>query len=156
MSDSNFPGLDRLIAMLDRTAKREVVVGYPVSTGAELHPGADITNAQLAARLSFGDPEKGLEPRPFIPQGLANGSKQIQDVLAHGLRRAARGEGSVDAAYEAAGVAGVGAVQTEVRRGNFAPNKPETIARKGSSRPLIDEGNLIQSLTSEVRDAGSQ
>ena len=156
MSDSTFPGLDRLIAMLDRTAKREVVVGYPVSTGAELHPGADITNAQLAARLSFGDPEKGLEARPFITQGLANGSKQIQNVLAHGLRRAARGDESVDAAYEAAGLAGVAAVQSEVRRGNFAPNKAETIARKGSSRPLIDEGNLIQSTTSEVRDAGSQ
>ncbi|AOJ86725.1 hypothetical protein WS87_08590 [Burkholderia sp. MSMB0856] len=156
MSGSNFPGLDRLIAMLERTTKREVVVGYPTATGAELHPGSGITNAQLAARLSFGDPEKGLEARLFIQQGIENGQKQIQGVLANGLRRAARGEGSVDAAYEAAGVAAVGTVQAEVRKGNFAPNKPETIARKGSSRPLIDEGNLIQSTTSEVRDARSQ
>ncbi|KVZ03377.1 hypothetical protein [Burkholderia stagnalis] len=156
MSDSNFPGLDRLIEMLERTTKRAVVVGYPAATGAEQHPGSDITNAQLAARLSFGDPENGLEARPFIPQGIENGQKQIQDVLAHGLRRAARGDGSVDSAYEAAGLAAVAAVQREVRKGNFAPNKPETIARKGSSRPLIDEGNLIQSTTSEVRDARSQ
>ncbi|MBJ9673366.1 hypothetical protein [Burkholderia gladioli] len=156
MSGSNFPGLERLIAMLERTTKREVVVGYPTATGSELHPGSSITNAQLAARLSFGDPEKGLEARPFIQRGIENGQRHIQGVLANGLRCAARGEGTVDAAYEAGGVAAVGAVQAEVRKGNFAPNKPETIARKGSSRPLIDEGNLIQSTTSEVRDARSQ
>ena len=34
--------------------------------------------------------------------------------------------------------------------GQFIPNKPATIKRKGSSRPLIDTGHLRQSITSKV------
>ena len=34
--------------------------------------------------------------------------------------------------------------------GSFTPNKPATIKRKGSSRPLIDTGHLRQSITSKV------
>ncbi|MGF6878362.1 hypothetical protein [Paraburkholderia sp. MM5477-R1] len=156
MSRSDFPKLDDLFKRLGEAAKREVVVGFPVTTGAQMHEDSAITNAQLAARLSFGDPEKGLEARPFLDQGIRSGKKRIVAVLAHGLRRSLRGEMPVDAAYEAAGVAAVGAVQSEVRTGQFAANKPATIERKGSDRPLIDEGNLIQSMTSEVRNAGSQ
>lgn len=33
---------------------------------------------------------------------------------------------------------------------NLADNKPSTIARKGSSTPLIDTGDLVNSITSKV------
>ena len=35
----------------------------------------------------------------------------------------------------------------------FAPNSPMTIARKGSSKPLIDKGDLVGSITYQVIDA---
>ena len=34
---------------------------------------------------------------------------------------------------------------------HLAPNAPATIARKGSSTPLIDTGALLNSITYEVR-----
>jgi hypothetical protein len=37
-----------------------------------------------------------------------------------------------------------------LKRFNLAPNKPSTIKRKGSSTPLIDKGDLINSITSKL------
>ena len=37
----------------------------------------------------------------------------------------------------------------------FAPNSPMTIARKGSSKPLIDKGDLVGSITYQVVDANN-
>ena len=45
-----------------------------------------------------------------------------------------------------------GDVQTEIRSGDFAPLKPATIKRKGSSRPLIDTGQMVQSIAWELGD----
>ncbi|ADG20391.1 conserved hypothetical protein [Paraburkholderia atlantica] len=157
MSKSDFPKLDELFKRLGEAAKRDVVVGYPVASGAQLHEDAGITNAQLAARLSFGDPEKGLPARPFLDQGMKSGQKKVVGALAQGLRKALRGEASVDDAFHLAGAVAVEEIKVEVRRGGqLAPNKADTIKRKGSSTPLIDEGNMLDAMTSEVRNAGSQ
>ena len=37
-------------------------------------------------------------------------------------------------------------IKQQITRGQFVPNAPATIRRKGSSRPLIDTGNLRQSV----------
>jgi len=34
---------------------------------------------------------------------------------------------------------------------NLAPNAPSTIAQKGSSKPLIDTGSMLNSITYAVR-----
>ena len=44
---------------------------------------------------------------------------------------------------------------SEIKKGivsgkNFAPNHPYTVAKKGSSKPLIDKGDLIGSVTYDV------
>ena len=41
-------------------------------------------------------------------------------------------------------------VVKKINRGPFVPNAPATIARKGSSKPLIDKGRMRQSVTSKV------
>lgn len=41
-------------------------------------------------------------------------------------------------------------VVKKINRGPFVPNAPATIARKGSSKPLIDKGRMRQSATSKV------
>ena len=41
-------------------------------------------------------------------------------------------------------------VVKKINKGPFVPNAPATIARKGSSKPLIDTGRMRQSVTSKV------
>jgi hypothetical protein len=45
----------------------------------------------------------------------------------------------------------VGDIQDRISDGIPPPNSPITIARKGSSKPLIDSGQLRQSISFEVR-----
>ncbi|OCA57864.1 hypothetical protein AA93_07090 [Xylella fastidiosa subsp. pauca 11399] len=46
-----------------------------------------------------------------------------------------------------------GDVKATIRHADLAPLTPQTIQRKGSSAPLIDTGQMLQSITYEVRDA---
>lgn len=48
------------------------------------------------------------------------------------------------------GIQMVGDIQKEMASGSFAPNSPVTIARKGSSRPLINTGEMRQKVTYKV------
>ena len=40
--------------------------------------------------------------------------------------------------------------RAHIRNGNWVPNAPATIRRKGSDRPLIDTGQLVNSVEYEV------
>ena len=48
---------------------------------------------------------------------------------------------------------GASQVKRGIVNGNFTPNSPLTIARKGSSKPLIDKGDLVGSITYQVIDS---
>ena len=43
-------------------------------------------------------------------------------------------------------------VRRSIRDGNWTPNSPATIERKGSDRPLIDTGAMIQNVTHIVKE----
>jgi hypothetical protein len=52
----------------------------------------------------------------------------------------------------------VGQAQANISAGGspaFAPNKPATIARKRSSKPLINKGQLRSSIAHRVEQRGS-
>jgi hypothetical protein len=44
----------------------------------------------------------------------------------------------------------VASVRREIRAGVYAPNSPVTVILKGSSKPLVDKGDLFQSMTYQV------
>lgn len=48
-----------------------------------------------------------------------------------------------------------GLVKDKIVNGPFVPNSPATIKRKGSSRPLIDNGHLHNSVRYQIRQKGS-
>lgn len=45
---------------------------------------------------------------------------------------------------------GASAITTSINSGGYAPNSPTTTAIKGSGRPLVDKGHLLQSITGET------
>ena len=68
------------------------------------------------------------------------------------VRRALGGDSTaLTNMLDLAGVIGVRAVQDKIMTGPFAPLQPRTIARKKSSRPLIDTGQLRQAVSYVVR-----
>lgn len=120
---------------------------------------SQVNNAELMYIHSHGSQLKGIPARPVIePAIAAPGNKEL---IAAELEQAAKAamEGSQAKMVQFLNRAGLVA-QNACRkwftdpRNNWAPNKPSTIKAKGSSRPLIDTGELRKSITYVVSDAG--
>lgn len=109
-------------------------------------------NAELGAVHEFGSYSKNIPARSFLRVPLMNNGKKIIKSVEEKATEAFV-NGDPKKAYRLLGIAGEGIVQNAFEtsgNGNWAPLKKSTIARKGSSMPLIDSGQLRRSISSEV------
>ena len=144
--------IDSALAAISRA---DVLVGIPQATTQRR--GAKINNASLMFIHTHGSPIRHIPARAVIePAIAADGNRQI---IAEQLRAAAAAQ--LDgrpvqalAALRRAGMAGMNASKAWFTdpRNNWAPNRPATIKRKKSDRPLIDTGALRRSITYVVRE----
>jgi hypothetical protein len=103
--------------------------------------------AMVAAVHEFGYPEGGIPERSFLRSGIHEGIPKFNRLNEANLRAGVLGGKTIEESLDMLGVVAAGEVKRKIRNGPFAPLKPATIARKGSSKPLIDSGQLIQSIT---------
>lgn len=123
------------------------------SAVSEREDGTAIETWELAKELHFGSPR--TPPRPFFEDTLK------QEETKSGLRNAFQEQiikicEGVKPNWQKIGVMTVGEVQKLVRSDYYKtkmPNSKETIEAKGSDIPLIDGGDLVNSLTSIVEDS---
>ena len=122
----------------------------------EVVVGAKGAHADLLYLHEGGVPSRNIPPRPVLKPAMAD-PKVKRTVNGH-MRKAmvqAMIKGDLKNAeneLKQAGEAGVAACKKYITDGtNLAPNAPSTIARKGSSIPLIDTGALLNSITYEIR-----
>lgn len=118
-----------------------VTVGIHEEAGE--HEGG-ISNAQLGAVLHFGNDR--IPARRFLDIGVEAGNQEYFDIISN----VAKNGGTLEEALEAVGVVAVGKVQEFMIALRTPPNAESTIEMKGSSNPLIDTSNLLQSMTSKV------
>ncbi len=150
--------IDRGYAALFRRLGKpaaEVTVGIQADTGAQLHPPAKgetvsgVTIAEVATYNEFGTSR--IPRRSFV----ADWADETESENKATLRRLGTEvvEGKLqgpDAAVETFGKMSQGSMQRRMVSASFAPNAPSTIARKGSSLPLIDGGTLRKSIEYRV------
>ncbi len=91
-----------------------------------------------------------IPARPFLRIGISKNMDKTRRVAKAALREVARGARTVGGALELLGLDAVGAVKRYMANGEFEPNAPSTIKKKGSSRPTIDHGQLRQAITHVV------
>ncbi len=138
--------LDRLKKSLTGKRDRYVKVGFP-SNATE----SDGTKTALVAAVhEFGSPSQGIPERPFVRPSLDKNRAKRSALNKQNLKKVLNGGITIDAALGQLGHMAAGDIQEEIRNGNFAPLKPATIQRKGSSKPLIDTGQMRQSVTYEL------
>jgi hypothetical protein len=131
-----------------------VVVGFLDSTNER--SDSPMGNATLAYIHENGSPAANIPARPFLARGVDSVRDAIAAVLRDAARQSLAGDaGAVHRGLQRAGIVAAGGVQQYMASGTFAPLAPSTIRRKGSSRPLIDTGQLRQSVTYAVRPKGS-
>ena len=91
-----------------------------------------------------------IPPRPFIKGWVTNNQKQIASTIQRLCGEVASGNITADGALNRLGVFAKSGIQSYIRRGDFVPNAPATIRKKGSSQPLIDTGALRNAVNYEV------
>lgn len=125
-------------------------VGVVGIKAAQKHGDTGLTNAELAAIHEFGVPEKNIPERSFIRAGIDENVADLKKVAAFGVKAVASGALSERQALGRLGLVSVAGIQKKFTDGTLEPNKPATIKAKKSSTPLIDTGQLRQSIGFEV------
>lgn len=114
---------------------------------------SDLTVAEVATFMEYGVPhDEGskIPARPFMAQTFQKNLLQVQKIIKVEAEGIYEGKQTAKQALDKVGVFYKGRVQKIFTDGEFAPNQQSTIDKKGSSRPLIDTGQLRQSINFEV------
>jgi hypothetical protein len=119
------------------------------STGVE---GAEISLAELAAIHEYGAPGAGIPARSFLRETFqgSGGREALVNFLAKLAKGVISERVEVEKALDMLGAWAVAAIKNRIKAHIDPPNAPATIAAKGSSTPLVDTGQLINSITWEV------
>lgn len=102
--------------------------------------------------------EHGAGPipaRPFMRPAVAQYGPAWMKTMADGARAALNGSVSPEAVLEAVTLRAAGDVGKAIQAVTSPALKPMTIARKGFAKPLIDTGQMFQSVTGKVEGAGA-
>lgn len=126
--------------------ERVVKVGFP--QGKTEADGTPV--ALIAATHEFGSPERGIPERSFLRSGMRENQEKYVRLNKVNLVRILRGQLTSEQALGQLGEMAKGDVQQKIRSGDFTPLKPSTVDRKGSSKPLIDTGQMVQSVSYEL------
>lgn len=137
---------------VQRALKKEVdklrtphyaLVGIHESAG--MTDDGQMTVARLGAIQHFGNDR--IPARPWLDKGAAAGAKEYLDTIREGV------EDGLNSRQIMAnvGVEAVGAIRDYIDALKEPPNAPTTIRRKkGQDNPLVDSGNMRESVTSTV------
>lgn len=134
---------------LKELGQLEVRVGY--QEGAIYPDGTPVIQVALWNELGTVN----APPRPFIRQTADNNEAKFQSRMRSAANQLANGA-TADKVLNELGVFAKGLLQKEIKNGEFEPNAPATVARKGSDRPLIDTGLLRQSANYVIKKKGGQ
>jgi len=153
-------GLEEIFKETEKLKSLCVKVGITEDVGSQTVEGSSATLAQIAAWNELGVlgppmSQNGggkwfIPPRPFL-RGFIDGQReQIEKTLDKLGALVAAGKLTADMAIGRLGEYAQSGVKSYIQNGDFTPNADSTIAKKGSSKPLIDNGTLRNSIRYQV------
>lgn len=117
-----------------------------------------VTVLDKAIRNEFGVPAMDghgeVPPRPFLRDSAAEYKKAWTKAYTLRIKQALLGRITSTKAASIIGIVVKQNVQAKIIAGPWAPNAPMTIELKKSSRPLIDTGQMRQSIRFQVERHG--
>jgi hypothetical protein len=154
--DNGYKALTKRIWGMGRPS---IAVGILTGQGAEERHAASagpqkteakesLTTLQVAIWNEFGTAR--MPSRSFIRAWFDEKAGELRGDMRKLMVLVVAGKMSKEQALELIAVRAVGQIQERMAAGVPPPNFPTTVARKGSSTPLIDTGQLRASITSRV------
>lgn len=144
---------DAMRARIAAANGHRVRVGVLASKGgsAPHDDDSEISLIELAAIHEFGSPAANIPERSYI-RATMNGNEVIKSAIVRLSRALIAGRVDYVKALTILGEIVVAEIRKRITLGEGVPPplKEATIARKGSSRPLVDTGRLVNAITYEV------
>ena len=123
-----------------------VKAGILAKDGSQNH-SEGITVFQIGMIHEFGVPEKNIPRRSFIRVPIENNIKEITKLIENNHRLVSENAMSAKVALDRIGIKAQNTIKESFRNNDWKANSKATVKRKGSSRPLIDTGQLIGSIS---------
>lgn len=108
--------------------------------------GVTVADIALVHEYGLGD----VPERSFLRAWVDENKAEIARRLKQAAEDAVFGRQAPDVAMQRFGLWAVGEIKKRIVAGISPPLDPRTVARKGSSTPLVDTGQLLSSITSAV------
>lgn len=103
---------------------------------------------QIAAQNEFGTDK--IPARPFMRTSYDENKDKINRIIASEYNKIVEGQSTVFRSLSALGLYVENLIRVKIRSIQYPPNSPVTIALKGSSKPLIDFGQMIAGVHHQV------
>ena len=151
MIEDNDAEWQRLLANVEELVGTSVEVGvFAEGKGAAMHGDSGFTVAQIAAVHELG--AGNVPARPFVQPAMDQGRDSITRQLRDTAIRILDGK-DVDSELDAFGAFGAALVQAYIRENDIPPPLAQsTIDAKGSSRALINTGQMVAAIAHRVKD----
>lgn len=122
----------------------------------QVDPADQLTLVQLAAIHEFGSPAAGIPERSFIRSTFGLYARdELREKMSLLCKAALSGRMDPRTAIDLLGTWAVAQVRRTITAGKVRPPlKPATEARKGSTKPLVDTGQLVNAIAHEVVEEG--
>lgn len=145
-------GMREIVTQAEEDARNSPYVKVGYLEDSERHEGTDLTMAELASVHEFGTTDGTVPERSFVRSTFDESFEEWTEFTKRLNYLVARGRISTQQAMELLGEKIQKGIQKKIGDGDPAwPElKAETIERKGSSKPLIDTGQMRQSVRYEV------
>lgn len=123
-------------------------VGVPESKGARAHGDSNTTIADVALFNEYG---LGVPERSFLRAFVDENRDMIEEDFRKATAAVFRLQMTFEQAANILGTKYAAMIQKRITQHIPPPNAPSTIAAKGSSTPLIDEGILRASISYQIQ-----
>lgn len=141
-------GWKKLRRILNNPLRQHVEIGVRGEDGSRNAGG--ISNVQIATIHEFGAPEANIPERSFIRSTVDTHIAVYAKLTKTLSRKVYTLKMPLPIALGLLGVKVAADMQRQIRNGISPALKQATVDRKGSSKPLIDTGQLVQAITSKV------
>ena len=127
-------------------------VSVGVLNGSEAH--GDVTVGEIATWNHYGT--ANIPARPFIVGPIDAKQAELQNLVKRLTAGISTGKIDTEFALNVLGQKLRDTCVSAINNREFEPNADSTIAKKGSSTPLVDTGQLKGAIAFEIVDAGDK
>lgn len=145
---------DKKIDQIEQLSKSYVIIGFQENSttksaskaGRKKEAGKSM--AQIAAENEFGT--KQIPARPFMSTAFDQNKEKINKAILAEYDKIVDGDSTIKKSLQLIGLLMKDFIQLRIRQIRTPPNSRKTIMEKKSSKPLIDFGQMIASVSYKI------